>query len=132
MIFRYAGAIGYSQPMNTAAVGASLASAEIHRSQELTALQGKLASNIELFDSLVPTPQAGTTFPIRFVNVTEADVVRLSVELFRSGYYVSPIFFPVVAKGKAGLRVMMRAGQTHDQIRDLSRIIKELTVDAAA
>ncbi|MBB3660990.1 7-keto-8-aminopelargonate synthetase-like enzyme [Rhizobium sp. BK650] len=131
-IFRYAGAIGYSQPMNTAAIGASLASVEIHATPELTVLQDQLMSNIRLFDELVPTEQSGFSFPIRFVRVPEADVIRLSVELFKSGYYVSPIFFPVVAKGKAGLRVMMRAGQTHEQISELARMINEITLRSAA
>ncbi len=55
VIERFAGALCYSQPMNTAAVGASLASAEIHRTEELTALQRRLQANIGLFDALITT-----------------------------------------------------------------------------
>lgn len=124
IIERFAGAIGYSQPMNIAAVGASLASAEIHRTSELKTLQDKLQSNIALFDSLLPTPQAGSTFPIRLVNVADTDVVELSQKVYRSGFYVSPVFFPVVTRGTAGLRVMMRAGQTHEEITKLANIIR--------
>lgn len=124
IIERFAGAIGYSQPMNTAAIGASLASAEIHRTPEIDALQAKLQSNIALFDSLLPTPQAGSTFPIRLVSVRDSDVVELGQKVYRAGYYVSPVFFPVVARGTAGLRVMMRVGQTAEEIADLANIIR--------
>lgn len=124
IVDRFAGAIGYSQPMNTAAVGASLASAEIHRTGELEVLQSKLQANISLFDQLLPTAQAGSSFPIRLVSVPDSDVVRLSQTIFKAGYYVSPVFFPVVARGTAGLRVMMRAGQSEAEILDLANIIR--------
>lgn len=132
IIDRYAGAIGYSQPMNTAAVGACLASADIHRTPELGQLQQTLATNIALFDDLRPTPQAGSSFPIRLVSVPDTDVVQCAIELYEAGYYVSPVFFPVVARGTAGLRVMMRAGQTCDEIIDLARIINCVPFEAAA
>lgn len=128
IIDRYAGAIGYSQPMNTAAVGACLASAEIHRTPELERLQRKLMANIALFDELLPTSQAGSSFPIRLVSVPDAEVVQRAIELYGAGYYVSPVFFPVVARGTAGLRVMMRSGQTRDEIKDLARIINSSLV----
>lgn len=131
IIDRYAGAIGYSQPMNTAAVGACLASADIHRSEELTALQQKLASNIELFDRLLPTPQAGSSFPIRLVRVPDSEVIQRATDLFQAGYYVSPVFFPVVARGTAGLRVMMRAGQTREEITGLAHIINRVSAEVA-
>ncbi|WP_049414178.1 aminotransferase class I and II [Stenotrophomonas maltophilia] len=123
IIERFGGAIGYSQPMNTAAVGACLASAEIHRTDELTDLQAKLQDNIRLFDSLVHTAQAGSSFPIRLVPVNDAEVIDLGKEVYQAGFYVSPVFFPVVARGTAGLRVMMRAGQTTDEIRRLAGVI---------
>lgn len=124
IIDRYAGAIGYSQPMNTAAVGACMASAEIHRTPELMTLQNKLSANITLFDKLLPTPQAGSSFPIRLVGVDDSIVVERAVGIYKAGFYVSPVFFPVVARGTAGLRVMMRAGQTENEIVELARLIK--------
>lgn len=123
IIERFAGAISYSQPMNIAAIGACLASADIHRTKELHTLQYKLQSKIALFDSLVPTAQAGSTFPIRLVPVADSEVITLGKLLFEAGYYVSPVFFPIVARGTAGLRVMMRTGQTDDDIRGLAQVI---------
>jgi 7-keto-8-aminopelargonate synthetase-like enzyme len=126
IIERFAGAIGYSQPMNTAAIGACLASAEIHRTSELTDLQQKLQKNIALFDSLITTPQKGSTYPIRLVKVDDTKVVDLAQKIYNSGYYVSPVFFPVIARGTAGLRVMMRVGQSEKEIIGLTDIIKSI------
>ncbi|MET9943188.1 hypothetical protein ABZ086_36190 [Streptomyces halstedii] len=41
----------------------------------------------------------------------------MAVPVIEAGFYVSPVFFPIVARGTAGLRVMMRSGQTERQIR---------------
>lgn len=120
LIERFAGPLGYSQKMNAAAVGAAVASAEIHRTEELTRLQRRLQANIALFDSLVTTEQAGSTFPIRLVPMSDATVVEAARQVFAAGFYTSPVFFPIVARGTAGLRVMLRAGQTEEQIRRLS------------
>ncbi len=123
VIERFAGALCYSQPMNTAAVGASLASADIHRTEELTALQGKLRANIQLFDSYLKTDHAGTEYPIRVIPFSDESVIHAGRRVFEAGFYVSPVFFPIVARGTAGLRVMLRAGQTSQQIRDLCAVL---------
>ncbi|PPK71081.1 aminotransferase class I/II-fold pyridoxal phosphate-dependent enzyme [Actinokineospora auranticolor] len=130
VIERFAGALSYSQPMNTAAVGASLASAAIHRTPELVTRQTRLAANIELFDSLVRTAQSGAEFPIRVVPMGDDAVIDAGRRVFEAGFYVSPVFFPIVPRGTAGLRVMMRAGQTVDQIRSLCRVLVEVGADA--
>lgn len=127
VVERFAGALSYSQPMNTAAVGASLASAEIHRTPELGLLQKRLYANIELFDSLLASEQSGSTYPIRVVPVSDEAVVAAGRRVFEAGFYVSPVFFPIVARGTAGLRVMLRAGQTEEQIRALCAVLGEAT-----
>lgn len=129
---RFGGPLSYSQMVTTAAVGASLASAEIHRSEELVHLQARLRSNIALFDSLVGTVQKGTSFPIRVVPMSDETVAEAGQRVFESGYYVSPVFFPIVPRGTAGLRVMVRAGQTEDQIRGLCAALIEAGAPAAA
>jgi 7-keto-8-aminopelargonate synthetase-like enzyme len=132
VIERFAGALCYSQPLNTAAVGASLASAAIHRTEELTSLQRRLLANIELFDMHVKTEQTGATYPIRIVPMTDETVIEAGRRVYEAGYYVSPVFFPIVARGTAGLRVMLRAGQTDKQIRGLCRALVEVGAQPAA
>ncbi|MET9925373.1 MULTISPECIES: aminotransferase class I/II-fold pyridoxal phosphate-dependent enzyme [unclassified Streptomyces] len=131
VIERFGGALNYSQLLDTASVGAGLASAEIHRTAELTARQNQLYGNIALFDSLVHTDQAGSTFPIRLVPMSDETVIEAGRRVIEAGFYVSPVFFPIVARGTAGLRVMMRSGQTERQIRDLGKVLVEVGAQAA-
>ncbi len=126
VIERFAGALCYSQPMNTAAVGASLASADIHRTEELATLQGRLQANIKLFDSYLKTNHIGTEYPIRVIPFSDDAVIDAGRRVFEAGFYVSPVFFPIVARGTAGLRVMLRAGQTSLQVRDLCAVLAEV------
>lgn len=131
VIERFGGALNYSQLLDTASVGAGLASAEIHRTAELTTRQNQLYGNIALFDSLVHTDQAGSTFPIRLVPMSDETVIEAGRRVIEAGFYVSPVFFPIVARGTAGLRVMMRSGQTERQIRDLGKVLVEVGARAA-
>lgn len=110
IIERFGGAMSYSQPMNTAAVGASLASAELHMTEELGRLQQRLRQNIALFDRLCPTPQAGGEYPIRVIPFSEGEVIAAGQRIYEAGFYASPVFFPIVPRGEAGLRAMVRVG----------------------
>ncbi|MBZ4410988.1 aminotransferase class I/II-fold pyridoxal phosphate-dependent enzyme [Myxococcus sp. XM-1-1-1] len=117
-LYRNAGPLAWSQNLQMPSVGASLASIALHRTPELRELQGRLARNIQLFDSRFPSPNAGNGMPIRLIQVGEEErAIRLSSELYRRGYYCSAVFFPVVARGEAGVRVMMRADMSEEQVR---------------
>ena len=97
---RSAGPLMWSQRINTAGLGALLASAELHASPELTELQDRLQANIALFDSLVETPERGDGLPIRFVQIgSEEATVALSQDLLRAGFSAPPVFFPIVGRG---------------------------------
>jgi 7-keto-8-aminopelargonate synthetase-like enzyme len=127
LLMRHAGPLGWSQGLGVADLGAALASAEIHRSPELGELQRKLRSNIELFDWLLPTSFAGNGLAIRLVEVGEPDrAVELSGALLARGYYASAVFFPIVPRGQAGIRIMLRADLSHAQITEIAQLVKEL------
>jgi len=124
---RNGGPIMWSQRINTAGLGAVLASVELHRSAELTELQQRLQENIALFDSHIVTEQHGDGLPIRHVNLgDEALTVQLAEALFAEGFYTSPIFFPVIGRGKAGLRLMMRANMETTEIERFCLSLQKL------
>jgi 7-keto-8-aminopelargonate synthetase-like enzyme len=126
-LYRNAGPVAWSQNMEVPAIGASLASIELHRSPELRQLQEKLQRNIAYFDSQFPTPLAGNGMPVRKIEVGEEDkAVRLSTELYRRGYYCSAVFFPIVARGQAGVRIMMRADIEPEQLRAFCATTQEI------
>ncbi|WP_395293555.1 aminotransferase class I/II-fold pyridoxal phosphate-dependent enzyme [Kitasatospora hibisci] len=129
-LHRHAGPVGWSQNVALPLVGASLGSAAIHRSPELAELQRRLNRNIDLFDELLPTSFAGNGLPVRRVDVGDAErAVKLSAQLFERGFYSSAVFFPIVPKGEAGLRLMMRADMDERLITEFAGHVKELTAD---
>ncbi|MGD9483589.1 aminotransferase class I/II-fold pyridoxal phosphate-dependent enzyme [Streptomyces sp. TRM70308] len=113
MLYR-SGPMGWSQGLRTAAIGTTLGSIAVHRSPELGERQRQLAENIALFDRRMgDRPIRGVGSHIKFVTVGENDwAVELATELYRRGYYCSAMFFPVVPRGQAGIRLMLRGDMT--------------------
>jgi 7-keto-8-aminopelargonate synthetase-like enzyme len=129
LTIRFGGPLAWSQKLNTAGLGAALASIRIHESPELAELQGKLRRNLTLFDSRIDTEDKGDSFSIRLVPVgDEARASEISGEIFQRGFYTSPVFFPIVERGKAGLRVMLRADNSPHDIEAFCTALEELVV----
>ncbi|HVR97476.1 MAG TPA: aminotransferase class I/II-fold pyridoxal phosphate-dependent enzyme [Thermoanaerobaculia bacterium] len=117
ILLRWGGPMAWSQKLNTAGAGACLASIDIHESPELGQLQQKLRDNLALFDEQVETEQKGDIFPIRLlVTGAEERATECSGRIFERGFYTSAVFFPIVERGKAGLRVMLRADNRPEDI----------------
>ena len=108
------GPLGWSQGLRTAAIGTSLGSILVHRSSELGQRQRQLASNISAFDRRMKDRDVrGVGGHIKFVLLGDNDrAVRLSTSLYERGYYCSAMFFPIVARGQAGVRLMLRGDMT--------------------
>lgn len=122
-----AGPVTWSQNMDVPAIGASLASIELHKSPELRVLQDSLQRNIAYFDSEFPTHLAGNGMPVRKIEVGEEDkAVALSKELYNRGYYCSAVFFPIVPRGQAGVRIMLRADLDMDQMKRFCADVKDI------
>jgi len=121
------GPLGWSQGLRTAAVGTSLGSIGVHRSPELGRRQRQLARNVELFDRrLAGRELRGVGSHIKFVTVGDNDrAVRLSTELYRRGYYCSAMFFPIVARGQAGVRLMLRGDMTGEMTEEFAAVLVE-------
>ncbi|MEE9453254.1 MAG: aminotransferase class I/II-fold pyridoxal phosphate-dependent enzyme [Paracoccaceae bacterium] len=103
------GPLGWSQSLRTASIGTSLGSIKVHKTPELGRRQQQLVDNISLFDSNIESPQRGNGLNIKVIEVKEQDkAVALSKAMYRRGYYCSAVFFPIVPRGKAGIRIMLR------------------------
>ncbi|MDQ1742059.1 MAG: hypothetical protein QOE23_398 [Pseudonocardiales bacterium] len=128
LLARHGGPLGWSQDMGVALAGASLASAAIHRSPELGRLQRQLQANVEYFDELLPTSFSGNGLPVRRITVGDGDqAVRISAELYRRGFYSSAVFFPIVPRGEAGIRIMLRSDISHERLATFADHVRELT-----
>ncbi|MHC8360508.1 aminotransferase class I/II-fold pyridoxal phosphate-dependent enzyme [Pseudomonas sp. LS2P72] len=127
LIARYGGPSNWSQSLNSAAIGAGIASIQLHRTPEFAALQEKLQVNIRLFDSLIRTDQHNSNMAIRLVNCGEASLANsIAMELANHGFFTSAVFFPVVAQGKAAIRITLRADMEPTLIRHFCELITEL------
>lgn len=124
---RFSVAYAFSASLNTAAVGAARASAEIHRSDELASRQSALRQNLALLDHLLPSGESNARLPIRTVRFgDELLSVAAARRLLQLGYYTSAIFFPTVARGEAGLRICLTASHDEDDIRGLCGAIETI------
>jgi 7-keto-8-aminopelargonate synthetase-like enzyme len=56
----------------------------------------------------------------------EERAVKLSKELYQRGYYCSAVFFPIVARGEAGVRLMLRADMELEQVRAFCATVKDI------
>jgi len=127
---RFAVAHAFSASLNVAAIGSALASQELHRTDELRSLQQRLRSRIALFDSLVPSGQQGSLLPIRTVEIgDELAAISAARALLNRGFYASAIFFPTVARGRAGLRLCPTAGHSEEEIRAVGHAIDDILSD---
>ncbi|OXM49710.1 aminotransferase class I/II-fold pyridoxal phosphate-dependent enzyme [Amycolatopsis alba] len=124
-----AGPMCWSQTMSTANLGSVRACIGIHEGPELALLQGKLRENLAYFDHRVPTAQTGSQMPVRMLLVGDPALsVSLSNTLLDKGFYVAPVYFPTTARGKEGLRVMIRADVDRPDLERLCDLLDKHVV----
>jgi 7-keto-8-aminopelargonate synthetase-like enzyme len=121
----------FSGPLQPALLGSAVASARIHLSDELDAIQRRLRERIDLFNSLASdvelplTTMAAT--PIRFVRIgPEAEAIEATKRLLEKGYYANASTFPAVPTGEAGIRVALTVHHTLDDVRELVGVLSSL------
>ena len=118
ILTRFGGPLAWSQGLNVPGIGAGIASVRLHNSIELERRQVMLKRNMALFDQLVATEQAENGFPLKVVVIGDEErAIAASAAMLDSGYYTSAVFFPIVKRGVAGLRIMLRADNTDEDIR---------------
>lgn len=115
----------FSGPVQPPMLGAAIASARIHLSDEIYSLQEALKERIELWNHLafaynLPQVAADAT-PIRFVkvgsnNAAYAVMKRLQAE----GFYTNVSVFPIVPRQHAGIRLALTLHQTPTDIAQLA------------
>lgn len=128
IVNRFGGPFSWSQRINTAGLGAIIASAKLHKTNQINTLQDKLKNNINHFDRLIKTENAGDELPIRLIPLSEEHTaVRYSKKIFDRGFYTSPLFFPIVPRGRAGLRIMIRADLSTMDINQFCTVVSDVT-----
>ena len=127
-VFSCGGPLIFSGPLQPAQLGALIASAQIHLSPEIFELQRRLRTRIELFDDRCAAAGvraiSQSRAPIRFIEVgNDERAARIVGELLEAGFFVNASVYPAVARGGAGIRLMLTCQQTLDDIACLVNAI---------
>ncbi|MDY7065940.1 2-amino-3-ketobutyrate coenzyme A ligase [Pseudomonas extremaustralis] len=110
-------------------LAANVAAAKIHLSNEIDILQNHLWHNVRLFDSLTHNRllNAGVQSPVRGAFFeTEGDGLKACRILRANGILMFPVFYPIIAKGKAMLRFAFSAAHTENDIQQLADSLSEV------
>lgn len=108
----------FSAALDFSIVGGCLAAIELHRNGTVKKLQEQLRARVSLFDRLIG--EQADFSPIRMVMVgDEYEALELGKQILADGFFVSVVFFPIVPRGKAQLRICIAANHTEEQIEGL-------------
>ncbi|MBM9400816.1 aminotransferase class I/II-fold pyridoxal phosphate-dependent enzyme [Gluconacetobacter azotocaptans] len=125
LLRRYAVPHTFSMGPDLAGIAAALASAELHRTEELPLRQARLRNVLKLFDEHIESAEVDSLVPIRMVVVgNERAAIDAAAELRKMGFYVAAAFFPTVAQGKAALRVCLTADHEPSDVIGLCAAIR--------
>lgn len=123
------GALSYSHPLSPPVLGACLASASIHLSDEIYDLQRELRNKInycneQLHNSGLPVISNLDT-PIFFIGTGQPSVgYNLNKRIIDEGYYINLGVFPAVGMKNTGLRFTITNHVSNKEIKGLVDAIK--------
>jgi 7-keto-8-aminopelargonate synthetase-like enzyme len=114
----------FGGPLPPAALGASIASADIHLSEELPGLQGELLDRIDLVrqvaDRINLPLSAQERTPLWFVEVgSSLSTLSAMASMAHQGFYVNGAVFPVVPRNRAGVRFTVTRDLSENQIEEM-------------
>lgn len=118
------GPYAFSGPLRPGDLGVAIASAELHLSDELPALQRTLAARVALANECCRALEIPTVIeneaPIRFIALGRAEAVySVADALADDGFHVNVSGFPAVPANLGGLRIAINANHTEAQVRAL-------------
>lgn len=128
-IKRYGGALTHSHPIPPPILGACLASADLHLSDEMSEIQNRLQDNIRYAHEclkrtklpIVSNPET----PIFYVACGKPEFAyELINGVMNDGFYVSIGMFPAVPLKKAGLRFTINAAHTKQEISSFVKSVE--------
>ena len=118
------GPFTFSGPLQPAALGGSIASADIHLSPAHEDLNQRLLDRIELARTLLHEfglpIAADETTPIWFIHIGRLEeVLKTTRAVMNDGFYVNPAGYPAVPMGSAGIRFTQTLHQSEADLRGL-------------
>ncbi len=124
----------FSAPLPSPILGAAIASARIHLSENLKPYQNEVAERISYFktccrEASIPLTTRSFT-PIQFIEIgTSEQTCAVNMKLFNQGIYCSAAVYPAMPKNGGGIRVSLtrhlKLGDIDYLIQNLERILSE-------
>ena len=121
----YGTTYGFSAPLDFSVIGAALASVKLHKDGTVARLQQKLWSRLREFAEA----PSGMEFVSPIAMVPTRDVqscLEAGTKLKERGYFVSTVFFPVVARDQAQLRLCVSVDHSSEQLAGLRESLHDL------
>jgi 7-keto-8-aminopelargonate synthetase-like enzyme len=124
----------FGGPIPPPMLGASIASADIHLSDELSVLQGELDRRIKFvnaFSDSIGLPLAAfDNTPLWFLEVgASAKVLEGLSKMKAAGFFLNGAVFPVVPRGHGGLRFTVTNYNSFSQIEAMLLQLNELRLE---
>ena len=119
------GPLLFSGPIQPPMLGAALASARLHLTDEIQSLQAQLRERVlhanRVFRSAGLPLLVENEVPIRFIRLGLPRVANLVAQaMSNDGYYVNVSMFPTVPMRRAGIRISINANHTLENIDRLA------------
>lgn len=125
MVRFYGQTYAFSAPLDFSVIGAALVSAEYHANGKIRVLQQVLRQKVAFFRDKLGLPPQSLFTPIQIIDLPNISHCKnLALELFKKGFFVSTVFFPVVAKDKAQFRIAITVKHTDEQLESLAIAIQ--------
>ena len=120
----------FSIQMPPMILGATIESAKIHLSKEITGYQNELADKVAHFNltakNLGLPLISESSSPIGFIGVGKPEVgYNMVRRLMNQGYYINISVFPSVSYNNTGLRIPINRMHTH---ADIESLLKEISI----
>lgn len=120
----FGGPLSYSLPLSPADIGACIASARIHLSDEIYSMQQELLHKMDYCNGLLNVSGlpviSNPETPIYFIGMGQPKVgYNMVSRLLEEGMYLNASFFPMVPVKSTGLRFGLTRNHTEDDIKKL-------------
>ena len=125
LVRSYGQIYSFSAAQTFQAVHACRAVVELHHEKAIVPLQETLRDRVALYDELMGNDQPFS--PIRMTHIGSAEnALKAGEEMLRRGFYASVVFFPIVRRNAAQLRVCIAANHSEEDIRGLAAALQHV------
>jgi 7-keto-8-aminopelargonate synthetase-like enzyme len=130
-IKNFGGSLTFSAQLDPASVGAAIAAAKIHLSEEITEYQGQLKTKIDFFNEQIQK------YKLPLVEKNESPVFFLATgipetgywltrQLMQKGFFVNMGLFPAVPSKNTGLRITISRHNHKKEMESLAKTLHHL------